>query len=124
MLLSVWTAFLLALEVYVTAAPLPEGKRSFSGAPAFLQEFADPSIITDGNGYFWAFASNNTKQNVPVAFSSDFTEWQLQTYDALPNVGSWTAADPAVWAPDVTELVSLDLGSAQGAYFVRMMEHL
>lgn len=112
MLLTVYTALLLALEIYVTASPVPmpapPPSAFFSSNPVVTQAFADPCIIQESNGTYWAFASNNTIQNVPIALSHDFNEWQMQpNFDALNHPGNWTAEVPAVWAPDVVELVSL-----------------
>lgn len=69
------------------------------------EDFADPSLIQEPNGQYWSFGSSNGLVKVPVARSPDFLTWQLQSFDALPDAGLWTATDAAVLAPDVNRLV-------------------
>ncbi|KAL1634634.1 hypothetical protein SLS58_010576 [Diplodia intermedia] len=88
------------------------------------KQFADPGLHHEGDTWY-AFATNNGKQNVRVATSTDFGSWDvMENWDALPHAGAWTAqpqmhglldavgdilegrwpwsnAPPAVWAPDV-----------------------
>ncbi|GME23813.1 putative glycosyl hydrolase family 43 protein [Neofusicoccum parvum] len=53
--------------------------------------FADPGILKVGDTWY-AFATNNGKQNVRVATSTDFSSWTvMENWDALPRTGSWTA---------------------------------
>ena len=113
MLLTTYTALLLSLEVYTTiASPVPVAspqqlQPSFTTGPVLPDGFADPCIVQTPNGTWWAFASNNTGQNVPIALSQDFQTWELQNgFDALPDPGAWTAKPSLVWAPDVAQLVS------------------
>ena len=64
--------------------------------------FPDPSFIKVGD-IFYAFATNNGKQNVPVAISKDFASWEVTGEDALPDLPKWSGG--SVWAPDVVQLV-------------------
>ena len=69
---------------------------------ALKDNFPDPALIKVGD-LFYAFATNNGKQNVPVAVSKDFLTWEITGVDALPQVPSWS--DGGIWAPDVVQLV-------------------
>jgi len=66
--------------------------------------FADPGFI-EVNGTYYAFATGNGKQNVPMATSNDFINWKQLDQDALPKVPIWSTGD--TWAPDVVQLVSI-----------------
>ena len=70
---------------------------------ALKQNFPDPSFI-EVDGIYYAFATNNGKQNVPMAKSRDFHEWDiLEAQDAMPTVPNWSGGE--IWAPDVVQLV-------------------
>ena len=112
MLLATYTALLLSLEIYTLAAPIRNGQLppSFSVEAVLPTSFADPCIIQESSGTWWAFASNGTGANVPVALSQDFAHWQEYSqqhshFDALPHPGAWAAPVPLVWAPDVAQMV-------------------
>ncbi|KAB8342969.1 hypothetical protein FH972_022564 [Carpinus fangiana] len=79
-------------------------KRSISSSKVIDQDFADPSLLQDGNGWY-AFATNNHKTlgaptrgavndnhliNAQVAQSADFSSWSVLKTDALPDPGTWT----------------------------------
>ena len=80
----------------------PFHKRAFSNGPVITENFPDPGLISVGDTYY-AFATNNGQQNVPVASSGDFVTWTVTSLDALPNVPSWSSG--VVWAPDPVQLV-------------------
>ncbi|OJJ31261.1 hypothetical protein ASPWEDRAFT_118931 [Aspergillus wentii DTO 134E9] len=67
--------------------------------------FPDPSLIKTHDG-FYSFATSGNGVNAQIAFSSDFTTWELQKgKDALPGpFPEWVAEKPSIWAPDVAEL--------------------
>ena len=91
---------LVALLVSLTSqAPL---RTSTSLRLALKDNFPDPALTKVGD-LFYAFATNNGKQNVPVAVSKDFLNWENTGVDALPEVPSWS--DGGIWAPDVVQLV-------------------
>ena len=69
---------------------------------AIQDNFPDPAFVKVGDT-FYAFATNNGKQNVPVAISKDFVNWDVTGEDALPDVPSWSGG--VIWAPDVVQLV-------------------
>lgn len=82
----------------------PLGKRASSLRLAVKQNFPDPSFIQD-RGTIFAVATNNGKQNVPMATSHDFDNWELMPdYDAMPRVPAWSQGN--IWAPDIVRLVS------------------
>lgn len=85
---------------FTTQAPLH--RKSTSLRLALQDNFPDPSFIKVGDT-FYAFATTNGKQNVPVAVSNDFVDWHLTGEDALPEVPSWSSG--GIWAPDVVQLV-------------------
>ena len=55
--------------------------------PIYESNFADPSVIAVGNGYY-AFATNGGGSNVPVLESPDLVFWSSLP-DALPWLPSW-----------------------------------
>ncbi|KKY18167.1 hypothetical protein UCRPC4_g05117 [Phaeomoniella chlamydospora] len=100
----------------VMAAPF--SKRAISSGPTMSANFPDPTFI-EVDATYYAFATNNGEQNIPVAVSSDFNTWDLQDgYDALPDPGSWASGD--VWAPDV---VQVDDGSFVLYYAAELADH-
>jgi arabinan endo-1,5-alpha-L-arabinosidase len=76
-------------------------------APVMDADFPDPAVFHLTDGSWVAYATNRNGHNVQVATSPDFTTWTLQSStDAMPTVPAWVKADsPAVWAPDVQQLV-------------------
>ncbi|KAE8374928.1 putative arabinan-endo 1,5-alpha-L-arabinase [Aspergillus bertholletiae] len=68
-------------------------------------DFADPSIIKTGDGYY-AFATNSHGVNTQIAHSADFKTWKvLDGQDALPGpLPSWVnGSHSQIWAPDVIQ---------------------
>lgn len=91
-------------------APIVDlAKRSYSDGPVITANFPDPGFIYT-QGTYYAFATNNGQQNVPLATSQDFNAWTVTGQDALPTVPTWSTG--AIWAPDVIELVSSCVGFA------------
>ena len=94
---------LLFLSFALSAIGMPVTKRSISNGPVIDVDFPDPAFIAVDSNYY-AFATTNGEQNIPVALSSDFNSWDVQTgFDALPDVGSWSSGQD-VWAPDVIQI--------------------
>ena len=82
-------------------SPLQQSTRTLH--LAIKPNFPDPSFIEVG-GTYYAFATNNGRQNVPMAKSHDFHEWDiLDDQDAMPTVPNWSGGE--IWAPDVVQLV-------------------
>ncbi len=102
--------FAVSLIRLSSQAPLVDlAKRSYSNGPVITANFPDPGFIY-AQGTYYAFATNNGQQNVPLATSPDFNAWTLTGQDALPTVPSWSTG--AIWAPDVIELVRSRVGFA------------
>ena len=102
-MLSLWI-LLTAYFFFHSSLSYPFQKRAFSSGPVITENFPDPGLISVGDTYY-AFATNNGKQNVPVASSGDFVTWTVTGQDALPNLPSWTTG--VVWAPDPVQLVRI-----------------
>ncbi|KIV98618.1 uncharacterized protein PV09_09594 [Verruconis gallopava] len=70
-----------------------------------LANFSDPSLVYDSSSSNWyAFSTNEGGKNVPVAWSSDFIQWNRSPNDSLPSssLPAWAKANGPVWAPDVS----------------------
>ncbi|ETI24509.1 hypothetical protein G647_03878 [Cladophialophora carrionii CBS 160.54] len=96
--------FLAGLALSLAA---PQQRRQASG-PVIGSNFQDPSVVQLADGSYVAYAGvngNPAGSNVLIATSPDFSTWTVRYgYDALPNLPSWAASPPHVWAPDVTQL--------------------
>ena len=103
--------FFISLLVSFTT-PLPQGWRPGSTSLRFAIDanFPDPSFVKVGDS-FYAFATRNGRQNVPLAVSSDFINWDLTGEDAMPTVPSWSGG--GIWAPDVVQLVWIILRASR-----------
>lgn len=79
--------------------------RSAALDPAISITFADPSILQDTDGAWYAFATNNNPgPNVPVArASSPAGPWTVLPNDLMPTPGAWSNGQN-VWAPDVRKV--------------------
>ena len=79
----------------------------YNPGPVIKTNFQDPSVI-EFNGSYYAFAGANGNPpniNVQMATSLDFKTWVLKPgYDALPQLGSWTAKQGHLWSPDINQL--------------------
>lgn len=81
-------------------------------------DFADPDLLTV-DGTVHAYATNNTRHNIPFATASSVDgDWTLGG-DALPRLGSW-ARTGLTWAPDVSRR---DDGSFLMYYTARDVTH-
>lgn len=87
-----------------TSFQLPAQPPTSSLRLAINDNFADPGFI-EVDGIYYAFATGNGRQNIPMATSNDFINWELLNQDALPKLPIWSAGD--TWAPDVVQLVSI-----------------
>ncbi len=71
--------------------------------PVYNQNFADPTVIRGGDGYFYAYGTNATVNekmlNIQVMRSEDLVHWEHMG-DALPDKPVW--ADQDFWAPHVS----------------------
>lgn len=83
-----------------------------SNTPVISQDFPDPSLIKAGDTWY-AFGTQGNGQHIQLAKSNanDFNTWGIiPGKDALPTLPAWVnGSDPAVWAPDVVQLVSYAL---------------
>ncbi|KAJ3125784.1 hypothetical protein HK100_010602 [Physocladia obscura] len=76
---------------------------------AIAQDFADPSIMLDSGGTWYAVATSGNGKTVQQASSQDFYHWTIIN-DALPAVGAWVdPTNTGIWAPEVRQL-------GQGSY--------
>ncbi|WP_377064287.1 glycoside hydrolase family 43 protein [Negadavirga shengliensis] len=70
--------------------------------PVFDEDFADPTPVKAGDGYYYVYATNSQVDgetiHIQVAKSSDLVNWE-RTGDALPEKPNW--ADKDFWAPHV-----------------------
>ncbi|KAB2577928.1 putative glycosyl hydrolase family 43 protein [Lasiodiplodia theobromae] len=90
-----FAAAALLSALTVDAAPTPGNPVTkpphFKTQKVVPKQFADPGLLHDGDTWY-AFATNNGKQNVRVATSTDFNTWTVkENWDALPHAGAWTA---------------------------------
>ncbi|RMZ76414.1 hypothetical protein DV737_g4798, partial [Chaetothyriales sp. CBS 132003] len=85
---------------------LPSHKKRSSNGPVISVNFQDPSVIeADSTFYAYSGPNGNPSVNIQVATSPDFATWSVQSgVDLLPDAGSWAAATPHVWAPDVNSV--------------------
>ncbi|EXJ70132.1 uncharacterized protein A1O5_07205 [Cladophialophora psammophila CBS 110553] len=123
-----WVLLIMLLSSFIFFACLawslaaPQHKRQASG-PVIGTNFQDPSVVQLRDGSYIAYAGVNGNPagiNVLIATSPDFSSWTVHSgYDALPNLPSWAASPPHVWAPDVTQL---DNGNFVLYYSVTMAE--
>lgn len=84
-----------------------------SDGPVIAENFADPAFIevqddSDGSITYYAFATNNAHENIPVAVSTNFVNWTI-IGDALPVIPAWSYG--ATWAPDVVQVFTYELYS-------------
>jgi beta-xylosidase len=66
--------------------------------PVYHHNFPDPGL-TEQDGVWYAYGTNNATANVPTLTSSDLVHW-TERGDALPRVGQW-AVPGRTWAPEV-----------------------
>lgn len=107
--IMVFTSFIFLAGLALSLAA-PANRRQASG-PVIGTNFQDPSVVQLADGSYVAYAGVNGNPagvNVLIATSPDFSSWTVRDgYDALPSLPAWAANPPHVWAPDVTQLVSI-----------------
>ena len=93
-------------SIVVLSSPILE--RAVPTNPAKAQDFPDPSVILV-DGIWYAFATQGGGHHVQSATSQNFASgWTVSTVDVMPTLPAWVdSSNPAVWAPDVLQLVSL-----------------
>lgn len=77
--------------------------------PVFEPDVADPTVVRGGDGWFYAYGTENTwtdgvHHTVPVIKSKNLVQWQF-VKDAFVNRPAWRT-DGGIWAPDVTYMNS------------------
>jgi beta-xylosidase len=71
--------------------------------PVINRDFPDPGILQVGDTYY-AYSTNASGRNVPVATSTDLINWDFLN-DAMPSLPSWAQLGGSyVWAPEVMEI--------------------
>ncbi len=74
---------------------------AISSAPAYAEDFPDPSVLLVGSTY-WAYSTGSAGRNLQVMSSPDLRTWTTPV-DPLPVLPSWARAGHT-WAPDVLPL--------------------
>ncbi|EJF59365.1 Arabinanase/levansucrase/invertase [Dichomitus squalens LYAD-421 SS1] len=97
------TLFLTLVGVISTLSLATPFRRTVSNGPVINQDFADPGILRNSDGTWYAYSTSSSSGLVPMSRSSDFVSWSTPT-NVLSSVGPW--ADGAVWAPDVREITT------------------
>lgn len=108
-------AWLAVASIMALAVPSPVGAQGLTN-PVINQNFADPFVLNDGSGTYYAYATNllgsnnQVIANVQCASSSDLMHWTMLP-DALPTLPTW-ANSGLTWAPVVHKF-----GSTYVLYF-------
>lgn len=72
--------------------------------PVLDEDFPDPSLIADADGFYYAYATQTLRDgewiNIQVARSADLVHWQ-HLGDALPARPVWARHTQDFWAPFV-----------------------
>lgn len=73
--------------------------------PVFEPDLADPTVVRGGDGWFYAYGTENrwtdgVHRLVPVVRSKNLVQWQY-VGDAFVSRPTWKSAG-GIWAPDVT----------------------
>ncbi|PIL25287.1 hypothetical protein GSI_13176 [Ganoderma sinense ZZ0214-1] len=92
--------FLGAIATLAVATPM---KRTVSNGAAINKNFADPGLMLNSNGVWYAYSTTSSSGLVPMSNSTNFKTWTKPT-NVLTSVGAW--ATGAVWDPDVREISS------------------
>ncbi len=77
--------FLGAITALSFATPV---KRTVSNGAALNADFADPGIIRNSDGVWYAYSTSSGAGLVPMSKSTDFKTWSTRT-NVLSSVGSW-----------------------------------
>ena len=88
----------IALPIYTGCASQPQN-------PLSSINFADPTVIRDPNGIWWAYATNSGGYAVPMLRSLDLVEWQF-VGSALKTRPTWHpgAFRAQLWAPHIARI--------------------
>jgi Beta-xylosidase len=83
---------------------------SYYQNPIFEPDLADPTVIRGGDGWFYAYGTENTWTDdvshlVPVVRSKNLIQWQY-VRDAFASRPTWKTTGGGIWAPDVTYMNS------------------
>jgi hypothetical protein len=76
---------LLVLILGATSAFAGLTKRTVSNGAVINQDFADPGIMRDSGGTWYAYSTSSSSGLVPMSKSSDFKTWS-QPKDVLPHI--------------------------------------
>lgn len=108
-----YTLISACVMLAATASSLPGTRLALADQPVFNAPiWGAPCLTRAPNGQFYSFATDMYGMNVPQAHSSDFKAWDWvkrggnKHKDAMPDLPTWTAKPPRLWAPDVSKLVS------------------
>ncbi|MFD6445443.1 glycoside hydrolase family 43 protein [Promicromonospora sp. NPDC060204] len=66
--------------------------------PVYGSNFPDPAVL-EVDGTYWAYATRNRVETLPVLRSTDLVHWEL-VGDGMPEQASWVAPGRD-WAPEV-----------------------
>ncbi|KAI1390829.1 glycoside hydrolase family 43 protein [Hypoxylon trugodes] len=93
------------LIVSASVIPVPPSRRAEDDAPVMNIDFADPSILEDDEGNWYAFGTTGNGKHIQVAKADCiYGNWSLlDDVDALPQYASWSTGSNT-WAPDVHQL--------------------
>ncbi|KAI1415374.1 glycoside hydrolase family 43 protein [Hypoxylon sp. FL1857] len=86
---------------FISASVIPRA----NDAPAFDQDFADPSVFEDEDGTWYAFGTTGDDKHIQVATAEClYGKWSLlDDIDVLPKPAAWTTGRNT-WAPDVHQV--------------------
>lgn len=75
--------------------------------PVFTPDFADPTVIKAGDGWYYAYGTENTWTDgvhhiVPIIKSKNLIDWQYVN-DAFKAHPKWKS-EGGIWAPDISFL--------------------
>jgi xylan 1,4-beta-xylosidase len=88
------TLLFLLLTALITHAQQPVN--GFYQNPIFAGDYADPSILRDGEDYYIVHSSFNYYPGLLIWTSKDLVNWKPVTHALHKNLGS-------VWAPDIVK---------------------
>lgn len=90
----------LTISTFVITAQVASAATR-SAALVIASDFPDPDVIKVG-GTYYAYSTNNSYGNVPVATAASLAGPWTRRPDALPTLGAW-ADGGLTWAPDVSQ---------------------
>lgn len=104
----------LALAATAVGSAGPAAATTTGPTLVINHDFADPDVSHFGATYY-AYSTNNSRGNVPVATAPSVTGPWTDAGDALPALGGW-AGTGLTWAPDVSQ-------RADGSYLLYYTAH-